>query len=129
MSKVKYTNDHEWLRDEEDGTYTLGITRYAEEQLGDIVYVQLPETGSRFSAGDEIVVIESVKAAADIRMPIGGEVVAGNEALQDNPEKINEDPMQVGWFLRIRPDDPGALDALLDEDAYRQLIGGSAAGG
>lgn len=125
MSTLKYTSDHEWVREEDDGSCTIGITRYAEEQLGDIVFVQLPEVGSRYGAGDEAVVIESVKAAADIKMPIGGEVIAVNGALEDAPEKVNEDPLEAGWFLVMRPDDRSDLDALLDEDAYRALTGGS----
>lgn len=125
MSTLKYTSDHEWVREEVDGSCTIGITRYAEEQLGDIVFVQLPEVGSRYGAGDEAVVIESVKAAADIKMPIGGEVIAVNGALEDAPEKVNEDPLEAGWFLVMRPDDRSDLDALLDEDAYRALTGGS----
>ena len=121
MSQIKYTVDHEWVRAEDDGTLTVGITLYAEEQLGDIVYVQLPDVGSRFSAGDEIVVIESVKAAADIKMPIGGEVVAVNGSLNESPETVNEDPMQAGWFLKIRPDDSKDVGGLLDQNAYDRL--------
>jgi glycine cleavage system H protein len=124
MSILKYTSDHEWVRAEGDGTATVGITAYAEQQLGDIVYVELPDVGQRFATNDEAVVIESVKAAADVKMPVAGEVVAVNEALAAAPETVNRDPLGDGWFLKIRPDDPGAIDALLDQDAYERLIGG-----
>ena len=120
MSTTKYTADHEWLRVDGD-TVTIGITAYAQEQLGDIVFVQLPAVGSRLAQGEEAVVIESVKAAADIKMPIAGEVVAVNETLQDAPETVNGDPMGEGWFLEVRPDRPEDLDELLDQAAYDQL--------
>ena len=120
MSTTKYTADHEWLRVDGD-TVTIGITAYAQEQLGDIVFVQLPAVGSRLAQGVEAVVIESVKAAADIKMPIAGEVVAVNETLQDAPETVNGDPMGEGWFLEVRPDRPEDLDELLDQAAYDQL--------
>lgn len=121
MSSIKYTHDHEWVRSESDETLTIGITPYAAEQLGDIVFVQLPELGKRVGAGEEVVVIESVKAAADIKMPLGGEVIAVNDRLGDAPETVNDDPLGAGWFLKIRPDDPGDLGALLDQDAYDRL--------
>jgi glycine cleavage system H protein len=124
MTTLKFTADHEWVRAEDDGTATVGITAYAEEQLGDIVFVELPAVGRRFATGDEAVVIESVKAAADVKMPVAGEIVAVNETLADAPETVNRDPVGDGWFLKIRPDDPGAIDDLLDEDAYDRLIGG-----
>jgi glycine cleavage system H protein len=123
MSGLKFTSDHEWVRPEQDGTVTVGITRYAEEQLGDIVYVELPEVGRRLGAGDEVVVIESVKAAADIKMPVAGEVIAVNEALADAPDTVNKDPVGAGWFLRIRPDQAAELDGLLDQAGYDQLTG------
>jgi glycine cleavage system H protein len=122
MSAIRYTADHEWVRPEGDGTATIGITAYAQEQLGDIVFVELPEVGRRIEAGDEAAVIESVKAAADIKMPLSGEVVAVNEVLSDSPETVNQDPMQAGWFLRIRPDDPDEVSGLLDQAAYDRLI-------
>src|SRR5690606_35784101 len=121
MSTTKYTADHEWVRLEDDETVTIGITQYAQEQLGDIVFVQLPDVGSRLGQGDEAVVIESVKAAADIKMPLAGEIVAVNDALGTAPETVNSDPMGAGWFLRVRPDDRAALDALLDQAAYEKL--------
>jgi len=123
MSGLRYTEDHEWLRPETDGTLTVGITAYAQEQLGDIVFVDLPAVGRRFAAGEEAVVIESVKAAADIKMPVTGEIVAVNAALAAAPETVNGDPLGAGWFLRVRPDAPNALDGLLDDAAYRRLIG------
>ncbi|HEX6994487.1 MAG TPA: glycine cleavage system protein GcvH [Gammaproteobacteria bacterium] len=121
MSTTKYTADHEWVRVDDDDTVTIGITDYAQEQLGDIVFVQLPNVGSRLGRGDEAVVIESVKAAADIKMPLAGEIVAVNEALTSAPETVNTDPTGAGWFLRVRPDDRSELDGLLDEAAYAKL--------
>ncbi len=123
MTELRYTDDHEWLRHEDDGTVTIGITEYAQEQLGDIVFVELPETGARVAEGDEACVIESVKSAADIRMPLSGEVVAVNEELADTPETVNADPLGAGWFIRIRPDAPYEPEALLDQTAYDELIG------
>jgi glycine cleavage system H protein len=122
MRTTKYTADHEWVRPEGD-TVTIGITPYAQEQLGDIVFVQLPEVGRHLAQGEEAVVIESVKAAADIKMPIGGEILAVNEALADAPETVNQDPLQAGWFLKVRPDSPAEIDALLDQTAYEKLTG------
>jgi glycine cleavage system H protein len=121
MSTTKYTPDHEWVRLEKDDTVTIGITRYAQEQLGDIVFVQLPEVGKRFDKGEEAVVIESVKAAADIKMPVAGEIVGVNEALPDAPETVSSDPTGAGWFLKVKPDGIEQLDALLDEAAYEKL--------
>jgi len=123
MSELKYTEDHEWIRHEADGTVTVGITTHAQEQLGDIVFVQLPEVGRRIKAGEEAVVIESVKAAADIKMPLGGEIVAVNTLLNDAPETVNHDPMSQGWFLRVRPDAKAEIAGLLDRAAYDKLIG------
>ena len=120
---LKYTADHEWVRVEADGALTVGITEYAQGQLGDIVFVQLPEVGRRIGKGDEAVVIESVKAAADIKMPVSGEVVAVNEALNDAPETVNTDPMGAGWFLKVRPEQSSEVDGLLDQAAYERLIG------
>jgi len=121
MSTMKYTADHEWVRREDDATVTIGITHHAQEQLGDIVFVQLPEVGRRLAKGEEAVVIESVKAAADIKMPVGGEIVAVNEALADAPETVNRDPLQSGWFLKVRPDNPEQVADLLDQAAYEKL--------
>jgi glycine cleavage system H protein len=121
MRATKYTADHEWLRVEDDDTITIGITKYAQEQLGDIVFVQLPQVGRRLAKGDEAVVIESVKAAADIRMPLAGEIVAVNDVLGDAPETINSDPSGTGWILRVKPGSLNDLDGLLDQAAYEKL--------
>ena len=123
MSGLKFTEDHEWIRTEEDGSLTIGITVYAQENLGDIVYVELPEVGTHIAAGDAAVVIESVKAAADIKMPIGGEITEINEALADAPETVNEDPLEAGWFFKIKPDSLDGLSDLLNADAYDALVG------
>jgi glycine cleavage system H protein len=123
MSETKFTPDHEWVRSEEDGTLTIGITSYASEQLGDIVFVELPDVGTRIGVGDEAAVLESVKAAAEIKMPVAGEVVAVNDALAEAPQIVNEDPLEAGWFIKVRPDERDATAALLDQSAYDELIG------
>jgi glycine cleavage system H protein len=123
MSELKYTDDHEWLRLEADGTLTIGITTHAQEQLGDIVFVKLPDVGRSIKAGEDAVVIESVKAAADIKMPVSGEVVAVNTLLNDSPETVNQDPMDTGWFLRVRPDGKSDFSGLMDKAAYEKLVG------
>ena len=122
MSEYKYTEEHEWLRLDEDGLVIVGITDYAQEQLGDVVYVDLPEPGSSVSSGDEIAVIESVKAAGDIKAPLSGEVVEVNSRLSDEPEVVNSDPQGDGWFFKIRTDDEDALAEFMDEDAYMEFI-------
>ncbi|NUT78867.1 glycine cleavage system protein GcvH [Pseudomonas sp. C1C7] len=121
MSELRFTNDHEWLRFESDGLVTVGITAFAQQALGDVVFVQLAELGA-FSAGVEVSVVESVKAASSIGMPVDGEVVEVNEQLDGDPELVNNDPMGEGWFFRMRPDDAAALDSLLDQAAYDRLI-------
>ncbi|NBC96707.1 MAG: glycine cleavage system protein GcvH [Deinococcus-Thermus bacterium] len=118
---MKYTEDHEWLN-ADGAVVTVGITDYAAEQLGDVVFVELPEPETKVAKGDEIVVIESVKAASDIVAPLDGEIVEVNEALVDNPALVNEDPGGAAWFFKIRIDDTEALDAFMDEDAYREMI-------
>ena len=123
MSTIKYTEDHEWIRLEADGTATVGITHYAQDSLGDLVYVELPDIGKSFEQGDAACVIESVKAAADVKLPVSGKVVAVNEALPDNPALVNEDPMGEGWFVRIELADKGQVDALMDEAAYNAHTG------
>lgn len=117
-----YTKDHEYLRVEGD-TATVGITDYAQHQLGDVVFVELPAVGKSFKAGAEVAVVESVKAASDVYAPASGEVVAVNDALPDSPATINEDPAGKGWFIKIRLADKGELAALMDEAAYKALIG------
>ena len=118
---LKYTEDHEWLRAEGD-EIVVGITRHASEQLGDVVFVELPEEGREVEAGEEIVVIESVKAASDIVAPVSGTVTAVNAALADAPGGVNDDPM-AAWFFRIKPADGVSLDGFMDEAAYNELIG------
>jgi glycine cleavage system H protein len=118
---LRYTEDHEWIRVESDGTATIGITDHAQDALGDVVFVEMPEVGRHFAAGDAICVVESVKAAADVKMPVAGTVIAVNGALPDEPAKVNGDPLGEGWFVRIKPDDAAAIDALLDEAAYGAL--------
>lgn len=122
MSTLKYTEDHEWLRLDGDDVVTVGITDYAQNALGDIVFVQLPEIGTTIAAGDEAAVIESVKAAGDLKMPLTGTVLEVNQALADTPATANADPMGEGWFIRIRLDNPAALSELLDQAAYDKLI-------
>ena len=119
-SELKYARSHEWARLEDDGTVTVGITDFAQEALGDVVYVEAPEMGVNVAAGDEISVVESVKAASDIYAPISGEVVAVNERLEDEPETVNAEPYEDGWFFRIKPTDTSELDALLSADDYKQ---------
>ena len=118
--ELKYTEAHEWVRQEADGTVTVGITDHAQDQLGDVVFVQNPEKGRRVTKGEECGVIESVKAAADIYAPISGEIVAANDELADAPEKINEDAY-AAWMFRIKPADPAEVAALLDAAAYRTI--------
>lgn len=114
---LKYTDTHEWLRQEADGTVTVGITDHAQQQLGDVVFVEPPAAGRTVKKGEECGVVESVKAAADIYAPISGEIVTANAELADAPEKINQDPYGA-WLFRIRPSDAGELAALLDAAAY-----------
>mgnify|MGYP001573091476 CR=1 FL=1 len=116
---LKYTPSHEWVRTEADGTVTVGITFHAQEQLGDIVFIQNPEVGRTVKQGEECAVIESVKAAADIYAPVSGEVVAANPEVADSPERVNRDPY-AAWLFRIRPSSPGELQGLLDAAAYRK---------
>ncbi|PVZ11241.1 MULTISPECIES: glycine cleavage system protein GcvH [unclassified Pseudomonas] len=121
MSELRFTAEHEWLRVEENGQVTVGITVFAQEALGDVVYVQLPEL-QRFSAHAEVSVVESVKAASSIYMPLDGEITEVNEALADTPELVNEAPLAEGWFFRFVPADPSQLAGLLDAAGYDQLI-------
>jgi glycine cleavage system H protein len=118
---LKYTDTHEWLRQEGDGTVTVGITWHAQDRLGDLVYVENPPRGKAFRKGEECGVVESVKAASDIYAPISGEVVAVNEELASNPEKINQEPYRA-WIFKLRPSEPGELQTLLDAVAYEKLI-------
>jgi glycine cleavage system H protein len=121
MAEMRYTEDHEWVRMESDGTVTIGITDHAQDALGDIVFVEMPDTGRHFIKGEAACVVESVKAAADLKMPLAGTIVAVNGALPDDPSKVNTDPLTDGWFVRAQPDEPSDLDLLLDEAAYAAL--------
>ena len=121
MSELRFTEDHEWLRTEADGSVTVGITAFAQNALGDVVYVQLPEL-QQYEQAAEAATVESVKAASGVYMPLTGEVVAVNDSLNDSPELVNEDPLGEGWFFRFIPADAGAVEQLLDQDAYDRLI-------
>lgn len=121
-NELKYRDSHEWVRKEADGTFTVGITEHAQELLGDMVFVDLPEAGNTYSAGDECAVAESVKAASDIYAPVSGEIVAVNDELGDAPELVNSEPYAAGWLFRIKPSDESELDSLLDADAYKASI-------
>ena len=120
MSK-KYTNDHEWA-ELKDGLVTIGITDFAQQQLGEVVFVELPEIDREVSAGEEAAVVESVKAAGEVKAPIAGTVVAVNEALVDKPEMVNDDPAGEGWFYQIRPADEAAIAGLMDQQSYDDLV-------
>ncbi|MDF0534023.1 glycine cleavage system protein GcvH [Shewanella yunxiaonensis] len=121
-NELLYTSSHEWVRQEADGSYTIGITEHAQELLGDMVFVELPDVGDSLDAGDDCAVAESVKAASDIYAPLSGEVIAVNEALEDSPELVNSDAYGDGWFFRIKPSDESELDNLLDAEAYQAVI-------
>ncbi|MBH3414314.1 MULTISPECIES: glycine cleavage system protein GcvH [Pseudomonas] len=121
MSELRFTEDHEWLRVEADGSVTVGITAYAQNALGDVVFVQLPEL-QQYEKGSEASTVESVKAASGVYMPLTGEVLEVNEGLNDSPELVNEDPLGDGWFFRFKPADMAEVEALLDQDAYDRLI-------
>ncbi len=118
----RYAKSHEWIKDEGDGSFTVGITDHAQELLGDLVFVELPEVGATLEAGGDCAVVESVKAASDVYSPLSGEVIAINEALDSAPETINEDAFGNGWMFKIKPSDPTELNALMDAAAYDQLV-------
>ena len=123
MSIIKFTKDHEWIK--LDGEVaTVGITDYAQQQLGDVVFVELPEVGRNVVAGKEAAVVESVKAASEVYAPVAGDVVEVNEALADDPALVNRDPQGEGWFVKLRIENQGDLDDLLDEDAYKEYCEG-----
>lgn len=119
---MKFTEDHEWLRVEGD-LVVVGITEHASTQLGDVVFVELPEVGTVVAAGDEIVVIESVKAASDITAPLDGEIVEVNGAIVETPGTVNDDPLGEAWFFKMKVEDMGEIDKFMDEDAYQEFIG------
>jgi glycine cleavage system H protein len=120
---LRYAKSHEWLRAESDGTVTIGITDYAQNSLGDITYVQVPKVGATFKAGETFGVVESVKAASDLYMPVAGTVVAVNAALEAAPETVNRDAYGDGWMLKLKPAEAGAAAGLLDAAAYGQIAG------
>src|SRR5690606_920894 len=119
--ELRYLESHEWVRNEGDGTATIGITDHAQDSLGDVVDVELPEVGAVLAAGEESAVVESVKAASDIFAPVSGEVIAINEQLEDEPETVNNSPYGDGWFYRVKMSDPSELEDLLDADGYREV--------
>jgi glycine cleavage system H protein len=119
---LRYTSEHEWLRPEEDGSVTIGITDHAQSALGDLVYVELPEVGQELDAGGEMAVVESVKAASDVYAPVSGLVLEVNDALADDPEKINADPYGEGWIVRMQPTDGIDSGDTMDPDAYQALL-------
>jgi glycine cleavage system H protein len=119
-SDLKYTKSHEWLRQEADGTVTVGITDHAQEALGDIVFLELPDTGRTVKAGEECAVVESVKAASDIYAPVSGEVIARNDAAIDAPESVNQDAY-TAWLFKLKPSNPAEIGAMLDAAAYTKV--------
>ena len=121
---VRYTHDHEWAKQEDDNV-KVGITDYAQDQLGDIVFVELPEVGQSFDSGEEFGTLESVKAVSELYMPISGEVVAINEALADEPELVNKEPYQKGWMIAIRPEDASEFESLKNKGAYLEMLKGT----
>jgi len=122
MSEMKYTQDHEWARLEDNNEAVCGITDYAQEQLGEIVFIELPEEGDEVEQGNECAVIESVKAAGELKAPVSGVVLEVNEALNDEPELVNSSALGDGWFMRVRIEDPSELDSLMDEEAYEEYL-------
>lgn len=124
MSDMKFTEDHEWVLMEGEDIGIIGITDYAQDQLGEVVYVELPEVGQEVSQGADTAVIESVKAAGEVKSPVTGVVVEINEALVDEPEKVNADPTGDGWFIKVRLSDPSELESLMDEEAYKEYVDG-----
>lgn len=119
-SELKYVASHEWIRNEGDGTVTVGVTDHAQDLLGDVVFVELPEVGTDYASGDDAGVVESVKAASDIYAPISGEVIAVNEELEDSPELVNSDPYANGWFFKIKLSDEAELNQLLGAEGYAE---------
>lgn len=119
--ELKYAKTHEWVRRENDGTVTVGITDHAQNLLGDMVYVETPEVGTNYGEGDDCAVVESVKAASDVYCPIAGEIIEVNESLADAPEMLNKDPYGDGWLFKLKPEDIEHLEELLDAEAYKEL--------
>jgi glycine cleavage system H protein len=124
-SNLRFAKSHEWVLDNGDGTATVGISDNAQELLGDVVFVELPELGREVKAGEAFSLVESVKAASDVYSPVSGEVVAVNELLDEAPETLNEDPYEAGWLAKIKLTDPAEIDALLDASGYESLVADS----
>ncbi|WP_339878993.1 glycine cleavage system protein GcvH [Pseudidiomarina gelatinasegens] len=120
--ELKYASTHEWVRNDGDGIFTVGITEHAQDLLGDMVFVELPDVGANVAAGDDVAVAESVKAASDIYAPIAGEIVEVNEDLEDAPETVNNDPFGDGWLFKIKAEDPTEVESLLDAEGYQAVI-------
>ena len=120
--ELRYTKSHEWIRVEDDGSITVGITDHAQEQMGDLVYVELPEVGSEATRGEDIAVVESLKAAADVKIPGSGEVIQINDELTETPETVNEDAAGDGWFLKVRLSNSQELEELMDEAGYANFL-------
>jgi glycine cleavage system H protein len=120
--ELKYTKTHEWIRIEEDGSYTIGITDHAQSLLGDMVFIELPEIGDEFEVGEDCAVVESVKAASDIYCPVTGEIIAINEKLDDSPELVNNDPFLDGWLFTVKPADDCDLDNVIEASAYEEIV-------
>ena len=121
-SELRYATSHEWVRNEGDGTATVGITEHAQDLLGDMVFVELPDVGDNVSTGDDVAVCESVKAASDIYAPVSGEVIAVNESLEDAPELVNSDAFGEGWLFKIKLDDANEVESLLDAESYQNIL-------
>lgn len=126
MSTMKYSRDHQWIRLDDSGVATVGITDYAQQQLGDIVYVDLPIIGTSVEQHGDVCVVESVKSAGEVKAPVSGEIIDVNASLMDEPQKVNSDPLGDGWFLKIKPVNTEELEALLDEPAYNEFVSGLA---
>ena len=126
MSTMKYSRDHQWIRLDDTGVATVGITDYAQQQLGDIVYVDLPIIGTSVEQHGDVCVVESVKSAGEVKAPVSGEIIDVNASLMDEPQKVNSDPLGDGWFLKIKPVNTEELEALLDEPAYNEFVSGLA---
>ncbi|MGD8366293.1 MAG: glycine cleavage system protein GcvH [Desulfobacterales bacterium] len=122
---IRYAEDHEWAK-KQGGVIRIGISDYAQDQLGDIVFVELPRVGDALGKGDEFGTVESVKAVSELYMPIGGKIAAVNTALEEAPEKVNTEPYADGWMIEVEPEDPAEFDALMDKDAYLEMLKGSA---
>ena len=120
--ELRYTKTHEWVRKDEDGNLTVGITDHAQELLGDMVFIETPDVGDTLNSGDDCAVVESVKAASDVYCPISGEIIGSNTELADTPEVVNQDPYDTGWLFKIEPADPEEFNELLDHEQYKELI-------